>query len=456
MTGIALLITFLCAIILMVTAISRWHIHPFLSMLGTSLLLALVVGIPLDTIPETIGKGFSSIFSSIGLVIILGMLIGLILERTQASVKLANTIMQFIGPRHPQLAMLLVGWIISFSVFCDSGFVIINPIRRSLAKQTHVSSVSLTIALAAGLYISHVLIPPTPGPIAAAGIMGLDNDLLLVIGMGMLVSVPGLVTAHFFARHIGKRVKAKDEQDDMETNSPMASTSLTSPLPSFLASLLPIIVPILLMTFGSLAGVIPMSQSLHRLAIFLGKPFIALTVGFLCSLWQLFTTRQQRQLYDITQQTLSTAGPIIFITAAGSVLGTVIVEAGFVEYIRQHASFLSSIGIVFPFLIAAILKTAQGSSTVAIITTASIMGLYTDESSMMAALGMTTPLQSALMVMSIGAGSLAVSHVNDSYFWVVTNFGGLTPQDGYKTHTLMTLLISVAMLAGILLINLFV
>lgn len=451
-----LLLTFACAIILMVTAISRWHVHPFLSILGVSLLISLVIGLPLDTIPITIGKGFSSIFSSIGLVIILGMLIGLILERTNASLKLADTIMRLIGPRYPQLAMLIVGWIISFSVFCDSGFVIIDPIRRSLAKQTRVSSVSLTMALSAGLLISHVLIPPTPGPIAAAGMMGLEDNLLLVIGLGMLVSVPGLITAHFFARHIGKRVKALDEQDSLEAASHAACPEPAATLPSFTASFLPIIVPILFMTLGSLAGVIPMGQHPHRLLTFLGQPFIALSAGFICSLWQLHTTHQLHQLYDITQNTLGTAGPIIFVTAAGSVLGTVIVEAGFVEYIKQHADFLNSIGIVFPFMIAAILKTAQGSSAVAIITTASMMGLYTNENSIMSALGMTTPLQAALMVMSIGAGAMAVSHVNDSYFWVVTNFGKLTPQDGYKTQTLMTLLVSVSMLAGILVINMFV
>ena len=454
MSGIALIITFVIAIALMIVAISRWKIHPFLSITGVALLLAIVVGLPLESIPGTIGKGFSSIFTSIGLVIIFGTLIGLILEKTGAAVRLADAVLRLVGPRHPQLALLIIGWIVSVPVFCDSGFVIVNPIRKSLARKTKVSSVSLTVALAAGLYASHVFIPPTPGPIAAAGMVGLEDNLLLVMGIGVLVSVFALVPAYFFSKYAGRKVKSVEEEETVDTADYEKIIASYGKLPSTAASLLPILVPVVLMGLGSVASVVSMGAGLKVLLTFLGKPVIALIAGFLCSLPLLASTGRLGQLYDITQDTLKTAGPIIFITAAGSILGQVIVEAGFVQYIQQNASVLSAVGLFFPFLVAAILKSAQGSSTVAITTTAGMMGLFTSQGSMMAALGMTTPLSAALVVLAIGAGAMTVSHANDSYFWVVTNFGGVSPQDGYRTQTLCTLIMGVSSIIGIFVLSL--
>ena len=187
---------------------------------------------------------------------------------------------------------------------------------------------------------------------------------------------------------------------------------------------------------------------------FLGTPIIALTVGLLISVGTLFSAGKGDQFYKLTDETLRTVGPILFVTAAGGVLGKVISNAGIVTYISENATFLSSVGIFFPFLIAAILKTAQGSSTVAITTTAGIMGMYSAEGSLMAALGLTTPLAAALTVMAIGAGAMTVSHANDSYFWVVTNFGGMKAEDGYKTQTLCTLIMGIVAIVFIFLVKL--
>lgn len=454
MSGIALIICFVLAITLMIVAISKWKIHPFISIIGVSLLLALAAGLPLDTIPATIGKGFSSIFASIGLVIIFGMLIGLILEKTGAAVRLADAVLRLVGPRHPQLAMLLIGWIVSVPVFCDSGFVIVNPIRRSLARKTASSSVSLTVALAAGLYASHVFIPPTPGPIAAAGMVGLENNILIVMGMGVLVSIFALVPAYFFSKSVGKRVHCVEDDEIADACEYEKMLSECGKLPSTAASLMPILLPVLLMGVGSVASLLSIPGFFGALASFLGKPVIALIAGFACAVPLLYTGGRKVSLYDICQDSLKTAGPIIFITAAGSVLGQVIVEAGFVQYIKDNAGMLSAVGVFFPFLIAAILKSAMGSSTVAITTTAGMMGLFGASDSMMAVLGMNTPLAAALVVMAIGAGGMTVSHANDSYFWVVTNFGKISPQDGYRTHTLMTLIMGVCSIMGIFLLSL--
>lgn len=452
LTGTALIVVFVLAIVLLILLVSKWNVHPFLAIMGIALVLAVGIGIPLETIPTTIGKGFSSIFTSIGIVIILGTIIGLILEKTGAAIRLADAIIRVIGEKHPQLAVMLIGWIISVPVFCDSGFVIVNPIRKWLARKTKFSSVTLTVALSAGLYVAHVFIPPTPGPIATAGLVGLENNLLLVIGMGVAVSIVPLIAAYFFATYIGRKVKSTDELDVESISQAYNQHNL----PSTFASVLPILLPIVLMAGGSVASLVKMEGYVGTLLVFLGKPIIALAMGLVCALPLLWRQKMGKDLYNITQDSLKTAGPIIFITAAGSVLGQIIVEAGFVGYIKENASSLSSIGLFFPFVIAAILKSSQGSSTVAMTTTAGIMGLYFSDASLMTALGMTTPLDAAMVVMAIGAGAMTVSHANDSYFWVVTNFGGLTPQNGYKTQTALTFILGVTSIITLFVISLFV
>ena len=431
------ILIFIAAIMIMVVAISRWKIHPFIAILATALLLAIVLGVPLKSVPDTIGRGFSTIFTGIGLVIIFGTIIGTVLEKTGAALAMARGVERVVGRRYPRLAMMLIGWIVSIPVFCDSGFVLVSPIGKSLAMRTSHPQASLMLALGAGLFASHVFIPPTPGPVAAAGMMGLDDNLLIVIAVGVVISLISLVPAYFFAGKIGKKIKTVgfDLDEDKKAES--------GNYPSAMLSFLPIVVPVLLMAMGSVASLVSMPEWLAAIFTFLGKPVIALMVAFLCCLPLLAKSRLLKQSYGIINDSLMTAGPIIFITAAGSVLGSVIVESGFVDIIKQYTGTLSALGVIFPFIVAAILKSAQGSSTVAITTTASLMGMFGDAGSMMHALGFTTPLAATLVVMAIGAGAMTVSHANDSYFWVVTGFGGIRTADGYRSFTLMTLIMGV-------------
>lgn len=441
MTTMSTLLIFAAAIVLMVVAIARWKVHPFLAILGTAILLAALLGIPFTDIPDVIGKGFGGVFSGIALVIIFGTLIGSVLERTGGAVALARAVERIVGKRHPRLAMILIGWIVSIPVFCDSGFVLVSPIGKSLAQRSGTSPVPLMLALAAGLFASHVFIPPTPGPVAAAGMTGLENNLLLVIGLGAVVSLLSLIPAYFFAGRFGKLVTEDSENPNItEDQQPSISATL---------AFLPIVLPIVLMALGSVATLVTMPEDITAVLTFLGKPVIALMIALLSCLPLLMRQQMLGQFHDITQVSLKTAGPIIFITAAGGVLGAVVTASGFVDIIKESGDSLKALGVVFPFLIAAILKSAQGSSTVAITTTASMMGMFSDSGSMMSALGFTSPLAAALVVMAIGAGSMTVSHANDSYFWVVTGFGGIKARDGYRTMTLMTLIMGLTAIAVI-------
>lgn len=460
MTGFPLIIAFVAAIIVMIVAISKYRIHPFLSIMTVSLILGLAAGIPLVNVTEpdgsvtqgianVIGSGFSGTFTSIGIVIILGALIGSILEATGAAFKLADMVIHLVGKKRPELAILLMGWVVSIPVFCDSGFVILNPIRKALVKRTMASSVAMTVSLSAGLYISHVFIPPTPGPIAAASTLGIGNNLLLVMGMGALASVAPLFTGYFFAKYIGKKVRSGDEADSSEvTKTYEELVKEYGKLPGGFIALAPIIVPILLMALGSVAAMAHWTGFLYDLSVFLGTPIIALEAGTVFGVIQLVQAGRMNQFYDITNESLKTVGPILFITAAGGVLGKVISSTSLVDYITSNAGMLQSVGIFFPFLLAAILKSAQGSSTVAITTTAGILA------PLMGVLGLASPVRAALAVMAIGAGAMTVSHANDSYFWVVTNFGSMQPEQGYKTQTISTLLLGLSSIIWIFLLSL--
>lgn len=461
MTGIPLLIAFVVAIIVMIVLISKFKVHPFLSIMLVSLILGLLGGIPfVDTvsadgtkvsgIASVIGSGFSSTFTSIGIVIIFGAMIGTFLEVTGAALKLANMVIKVVGKKHPELAIELMGWVVSIPVFCDSGFVVLNPIRKALVKRTGVSSVAMTVCLSAGLYASHVFIPPTPGPIAAANTLGVGNDLLLVMGLGALVSIPALLGAYFYAKFIGKKVRANDEADSGETVQTYEElVESYGKLPNGFLSIAPILIPILLMAMSNVASILKWSGALYTTFAFLGTPIIALAVGVLFGFILLAVSGATGKMYSLVNDTLKTVGPILFVTAAGGVLGKVISSTGLVTFITENATSLDAIGIFFPFIIAAILKSAQGSSTVAITTTAGIMA------PLMVPLGMGSTVMGALCVMAIGAGAMTVSHANDSYFWVVTNFGGMTPEQGYKTQTLVTLVEGVCSMAGIFILSLF-
>ena len=454
MQGIPLIIAFVIAIGLMIFAISKLKIHPFLSIMGVSLLLAFTAGIKLTDIPGIIGAGFSGTFTSIGIVIILGALIGNILEKTGGALKLSDVVIKIVGKKNHELAMLIMGWVVSIPVFCDSGFVILNPIRKAIVQRTKTSNVAMALALSAGLYTSHVFIPPTPGPISAANTLGIGENLLLVIGIGVLASILPLIAGLIFAKYIGRTV-----HDDLGSGEVSKSydelVASYGKLPSGPLAFAPIVVPILLMAMSSIIAMAKMTGTGADILRFLGAPIIALACGTICGIPLLSLSKGSKGgksgtgskdsavFYEITNETLKVVGPILFVTAAGGVLGRVIASSGMVDFIKENAEGFKAVGIFFPFILSAILKTAQGSSTVALTTTAGILA------PLLGILGLNTPVLGAITVMAIGAGAMTVSHANDSYFWVVTNFGGIKTENGYKTQTLLTLVIGLAAMIGI-------
>ena len=458
MTGIPLIIVFILTIVLMIFMISKLNIHPFLSILSVSLVFGLIAGIPLvdqtaedgtviKGIANIIGEGFSGTFTSIGIVIILGTIIGALLEETGAALKLADMVVNLVGEKRPELAMLIMGWVVSIPVFCDSGFVILNPIRKALTKRTSASSVAMTMCLSAGLYAAHVFIPPTPGPIAAANTIGVGSDLLLVMGLGLIVSIPALAGAYCYSKKQSSNIGELVEDDNLKTYEEIKAEYGT--LPGGFLSLAPIIIPVILMALSNIFKIMKAEGFVNDLFLFLGTPIIALAVGLIFGIILLNSRGKINHLYEIVNEALKVAGPILFVTAAGGVLGKVIANSGIVGFITDNATVFQSVGIFFPFIIAAILKTAQGSSTVAITTSAGIIA------PLLPVLGLDSTVSSALVVMAIGAGAMTVSHANDSYFWVVTKFGNLRAEDGYKTQTMVTLVEGICGMLGVFILSLF-
>ena len=476
MSGIALIIIFAAAIAIMVVAISKWHLHPFIAILLTALIFGIVSGIPLPQITTLIGSGFSKIFAGIGLVIIFGTLMGTILEQSGAALKIADCIIKLLGKRHPVLSMAIMGWVVSIPVFCDSGFVVLNPIREALVKKTQSSPVAMTVALSGGLYLSHVFIPPTPGPLAAAETLGLSGNLLLVMGMGLLCSIFPMFLLILFCNYIGRRISCSaDASTNTASNSSTTSACTTNAstgtpsanstdadriaaeynaiieksgkLPSAALSFAPIIVPIILMSLASILQGAEMQQQLKDVVLFLSNPTIALAIGLL---FATFLLKRGSGFEEMVENSLKRSGPILFITAAGSVLGNIVAGSPLVGFITDNAQVLNGLGLLFPFLVAAMLKSSMGSSSVAIITAAGIVAPFAE------AMGLASPIGLTLICMAVGAGSMTVSHSNDSYFWVVTKFGRMDIKSGYKTQTLATLILGLGALAELYIISLFI
>ena len=453
-----LIIVFVSALTLMLLGISKLKIHPFLAIMAVSLLFGLVAGIPVvnragennaASIAGVMAEGFAETFHTIGLTAILGALIGAILEATGAAFKLADMVIKRVGNKHPALAMQIMGWIVSIPVCCDTGFVILDPIRKALVRKTGVSGVTMSVSLSSGLYAAHLFIPPTPGPIAAASALGVEDHLLLIMALGMIVSIPALLGAFCYAQYIGSRTRSSEDRKDDETargyRQILAGYGV---LPSGSLAAAPVIIPISLMALGSIGAMAKWTGGARQIAAFFGAPSIALGVGLVFAIGLLGWSKKLGDLYGLTSGTLKILGPILFITASGGALGRVIAVSGMVDVITAHARPLSSLGIVFPFLLAALLKSAQGSSTIALSTAAGITA------PLLSALGLNTPSRAALSVIAIGAGAMTVSHANDTYFWVVTNFSGMTPDQGYKTQTVATLIEGVCALIGVILLSL--
>ena len=434
-----LMIFILVAVIgFIVLATAKFKLHPFLTLILAAFLAAFAYGLPATDIAKTISSGFGGILGYIGLVIVLGTIIGIILEKSGAAITMADVIIKVLGKRFPTLTMSIIGYLVSIPVFCDSGFVILNSLKESMAKRMAVSSVAMSVALATGLYATHTFVPPTPGPIAAAGNLGLESNLGLVIFVGIFVAAAAAIAGMLWANRFAKvQPDVVDDAPAQPTEQDFAAMKAAyGTLPSPLKAFAPIFVPIILICLGSIAKFpsAPVGDGqLFDILEFLGQPLNALLVGLGLSLGLLKGENKIAEFSERIGQGLTAAAPIILITGAGGAFGAVLKATPIGDYLGVTLSALG-VGIFMPFIVAAALKSAQGSSTVALVTTSALVAPLLPE------LGLDTEMGRVLTVMAIGAGAMTVSHANDSLFWVLSQFSKMSVSLAYRAHTMATLI----------------
>ena len=402
----------------------RFKIKPFLTLLIASFLFGIFLKIDILETLYLISKGFFSIVLIIGPIIIIGTVLGKFLNETGTSKKMVNTFISYFGIDNIPLSLNLIGLIISIPVFCDAAFILMSSIVKDLSKITKKNIILLSVCLATGLYSAHVFIPPTPGPIAASAIINADIGLLFLIGIvvGIIVSISGYVWMKFLFKKEFKINPGEIKYHDFTSD-------------RSIVSFLPVIVPILLISTSTIIKYPKLDiNKLPFLKIFeiIGKPEIALLIGFIMTLIFLKKDEIQSTPQWIIKSLKNSFG-ILLITGAGGALGYIIRESGIIDNLNLNiATGLASIFSVF--ILATIIKTIQGSSTVAIVTTCAITA------PILQSIGMTSELEKVILIISIGSGAMTISHVNDSYFWVVTKYSNIEMNDVLKYFSSATLI----------------
>jgi GntP family gluconate:H+ symporter len=421
----------LISVVLIILLTAKLKLHPFIALFLVAIFYGLFAGMPLNEIVASVNQGFGDTLGKIGIIIVLGVIIGAFLENSGAAYSLAEKVLKIIGKNRVPAAMGIIGYIVSIPVFADSGFLLISPLNKSLTKKAKISLTGSAIALGLGLTATHTLVPPTPGPIAASGI--LNADLGLVLLWGLLISAIALIFGLLFATKYASKTYI---DPNPEINEDEISKRLIE-APGAFKSSLPIIAPMFLIVLKSVVNSFGknVGESITQFISFIGEPVIALLIGMFLAF--LLPNKLNKDMLSTTGwvgKSLRDASSIILITGAGGIFGKVLQNSGIASVIGVTLANVH-LSIWLPFILAAAIKTAQGSSTVALITTASIM------MPMMSTLGFVGEMEKAMVVIAIGAGSAVFSHANDSFFWVVTQLSGMDVKTGYRLFSLGTFIL---------------
>ena len=409
-------------LLLIILGISKFKFHPSLVLFLAALILGYLLQIPIKQNVFIIFKGLFGIVKNLGLLIIFGIIIGVLLEKSGGTHSLARGILKYLKRIPLPYAISLIGYLVSIPVFCDAAFVILSNLNKTLSKQGKIPITGLTVALSTGLFAPHVLVPPTPGPLAAAFNLKLDNLFLLVVFGSFFAFILVLIGATY-ANFLIKK-KGVNSNDIIFTKHETRNT------PSFGQAILPIVAPIFLLSFGPISNFASNNQVIIQIANMISNPIFALGIGMIFTFHLIKKNRKKTIVYSF-KASFKKAVPILLITGMGGGLGKLIQTISFQDYFT-NLSFNNSFGLLIPFLIAAFLKTAQGSSTVAIITSSSIC------LPLLPLIGLETELGKVWIIMAIGVGSMTVSHLNDSYFWIVSQMSTIDTKTALKTHTVGT------------------
>ena len=434
------------SVTLLIVMISKFRIHAFLSLLFVSLLLGVVSGLPLADVARLVAEGFGGTMQNIGVVIVCGVIIGEILEVTGGAQKIADSVLRLVGIKKAPLATALTGGVVSIPTFCDSGFVILNPVIKALSRTGKIPYMCLVTALMCGLLTTHSLVPPTPGPIAAAGILGADAGKVMLYGL--IVSIPVILLTLLWCNSKYLRNKFPEIAEvDVESERANATfNEVVAKAPSTFMSYMPIVIPIILIVMRSFATqYVDPELGWVKIINFIGTPYIALFFGAaFCFLLPTKLTAEVTETW--VSKAMSGSAEILLITGIAGCFGKVLQNTGVGDVLANIVASSNLPSIVLPFVISAIVLIAQGSATVAL-TTASAIVLP-----LMPALG----LSPEMAVIAIAGGSFCGVFPQGSYFWCVTKLAGYDMKRGYIAVTATTFIMGAAAFVTIFIMSLFV
>lgn len=435
MSALLIPLLVLLSILAVIYLTSNLKLNAFISLFLVSLFLA-VTAIPNSDIVKILKEGFGNTMGSIGFLIIFGAIIAIVLDKTGGALSIANYMLSKTGEKRAPVALGITGFIAGLPIFCDSGYIILSGLARSFSAKTKIAMPLIAIVLACSLYSVHCLVPIHPGALAAAGIMNVNLGQFILAGI--IFAIPGAIVAFFWTSMMTKGRGYQPAHPEGENNE-----KVQRKLPSVFLSLLPIVVPLMLIAITSIMSLFGLKdQNLFVISVlFVGQPIMALFVGVLFS-FLLLIDKGIKSLNSVFETAIEKAGPILIVTAAGGMFGMIIKETGIGV---EAGTFLSQtgLGLAVPFLIAFLMKTAQGSSTVAIITAASFV------EPMLPLLGLDSEMGRLFATLAMGAGSMMISHANDSYFWVITRFSDISTEITLKVYSTATIVMGVTVFACI-------
>lgn len=441
-------------IILMIYLVSKTKVHTFIALLGAAIVTALIGGMsPANITLEdgtvqkgiitAIQEGFGNTLRSTGIIIGLGVMMGGILEKSGAAEKLAYSFIQAVGKKKEEWALAITGWFISIPVFADSAIVIFAPLCKAISRVTGKSIVGLALAMAAGLQLTHCLVPPTPGPTTAASMLGVDVGAMIMVGA--LISIPMLIVAVFYCRWIGKKIYQIPNEDGSFTRKEFKAEYVKSmeelnslieqkELPSLWASMAPIVIPLVLILSNTILGFAGVkSGPVYQVMALIGSPIVALGIGTLLAIYGLAAKQPKKEVLGIMDASIRDTGIIMLITGAGGALGNVISVSGIGNALGELVLSWPIAAVLIPFIIAALMRIALGSATVAITTAASL------SAPIAAQLGIS-PI---LLAQACCVGAISFSYFNDSGFWVWNGMFGVSElKDQVRCKTAISMIMA--------------
>ncbi|WP_298493850.1 GntP family permease [uncultured Algibacter sp.] len=432
-------------LIFLIFAISKWKIHPFIALVLTAIALGLSLGLGGKETVDVVLKGFSETLRWIAIIIILGAFIGEVLQDTGGAFRISGCIVNGVGEKKLPWAMGFTGYIVSIPVFIDVAYILLQPVTESLSVKSKKPVLYIGLALAAGLAVSHTLIPPTPGPLAVASLLDLDLGKMLLINIvvAIFAMAGGIIYVTKFCKNswlaYDEKLKKSLQGGIMESPSTQQNDS-----GNILLDLLPILIPIVLIGAGSFINM-DTNNFFTTIFNFITLPLIAVMIGAFIAVFQLKKPNKSNKLNALVEQAILKSALVIMITGAGGALGYVIKETGIQnEIVTVFASF-PFLGVLLPFLVAAILTTSTGSITVSLVGSASMLAPMVE----------SLPVSPEIVAALIGCGSFCVFHANSSFFWLLNRLHEVPPKTLYKTFTLQSLVMGLSGLVGVFLLKLF-